>query len=389
MTPTAAAHMDLDFWRKEFPSVASCVYMISHSLGAMPRRVRQQLDQYAETWERRGIRAWEEGWWEMPVTIGNLLGEILGAPPGSITMHQNVAIAEAVVISCFDFRSRRNKVVYTDMDFPSVMYAYEAQRRNGARIEMVSSDDGISTPTERLLEAIDEETLLVPISHVLFRSSLIQDVEAIIQRAHSVGAHVVLDIYQSAGTLPLNLHQLGVSFAVGGSVKWLCGGPGAGYLYVRPDLAGRLEPALTGWMAHQHPFDFEIGAIQYAHDGFRFLNGTPHIPALYAAHSGYEIIREIGVAAIRAKSQRQTERMIAWADEFGFTVRSPRNPEHRAGSVVVDVPAGDRVCRELILRNFLVDYRPEAGIRMAPHFYNTDEEVDAVMQEVRRIVAGE
>lgn len=383
----ALSGSNLARWRQEFPALSRCVYLISHSLGAMPRGVYQKMQEFASTWERRAIRAWEEGWWEMPVQVGNLLADLLGAPHGSITMHQNVSIAEAVVISCFDFRSARNKVVYTDMNFPSVMYLYEAQRRNGARIEMVASEDGVTVPTEKLIAAIDEQTLLVPISHVLFRSSYIQDMEPIIARAHSVGAHVVLDIYQSAGTVPIDLARLGVSFAVGGSVKWLCGGPGAGYLYVRPDLASRLEPALTGWMAHRQPFSFELGPIRYAENSFRFLNGTPHVPALYAAQAGYEIVREVGVEAIRTKSSWQTERLIGWADQFGFVVRSPRKSEQRGGSVTIDVPDADRICRELVRREFLVDYRPQAGIRIAPHFYNTDDEVDAVMREIKTLVS--
>jgi kynureninase len=318
----------------------------------------------------------------MPVTVGNLLCDILGAPHGSITMHQNVSIAESIVASCFDFSGPRNKVVYSDMNFPSVMYVFESLRRRGARIETVKSDDGVVVDTQRMLDAIDERTLLVPISHVLFRSSFIQDAAAITEKAHRVGAHVVLDVYQSAGCVPVDLTKLGVDFAVGGSVKWLCGGPGAGYLYVRPDLAPRLEPTLTGWQAHARPFEFETGPIEYAKDQFRFLNGTPHVPALFSARSGYEIVRAIGVDAIRARSRRLTDLILAEAGAAGLPVTCPADPTRRGGTVAIDVPDGAAVCAELLRREIVVDHRPKAGIRVAPHFYSTEDECKAVVSAI-------
>jgi kynureninase len=375
-------------WRAEFPILANTNYMISNSLGAMPRGVYRELETFANQWATRGVRAWHEGWWEMPVTVGDILGDILGAPHGSITMHQNVSIAEAIVLSCFEFTGRRNKVVYTDMNFPSVMYVFEAQKRRGARIHMVPSDDGVTVDTQRVLDAIDETTLLVPISHVLFRSAFIQDARAITEKAHRVGAHVILDIYQSAGTVPVDLTALNVDFAVGGSVKWLCGGPGAGYLYVRPDLVKKLEPALTGWQAHRKPFDFEIGPIRYADDQFRFLNGTPHVPALFSAKSGYEIVRKIGVDKIRAKSKRLVNVILDDARAAGFEVTCPADPERRGGTVAVAVPGGERVCAELLRREIIVDYRPQAGIRVSPHFYSTEDECRAVVAAIAEIVGG-
>jgi len=292
----------------------------------------------------------------------------------------------ATVLSCFDWTARRNKIVSEALNFPSNLYQCHALEKIGARVVTVASDDGISVPLERMLEAIDGETLLVFVSHVLFRSSFIQDLAAITRRAHEMGALVLTDIYQSTGTVPLDVRGLGLDFATGGSVKWLCGGPGAGYLYVRRDLWGKLEPKVTGWMAHKQPFEFEPGAIDYADDAFRFLNGTPAIPALYAARSGYEIIAEAGVERIREKSMRQTVRLIALAEEAGLRVRSPRNAEERGGTVVIDVPGGAEVTKELLRRNFLVDYRPGAGIRVAPHFYSKDEELDLTIREILAIM---
>src|SRR3954463_5009441 len=279
----------------------------------MPRATYESLHEYAESWATRGVRAWAEGWWEMPVTLGDEVGRIIGADAGSVVMHQNVSICQSLILSCFDATPPRNKIVYSELNFPSVMYVYEAHARSGhLRIEAVKSDDGITVPLERMLAAIDEETLLVPISHVLFKSAFLQDARAITERAHEVGALVVLDTYQSAGTVPFSVKDFNVDFACGGSVKWLCGGPGAGYLYVRPDLIDQYEPKTTGWMAHEHPFAFEP-EMHYAPNVTRFLHGSPAIPALYAAESGYQIINSIGVEAIREKSVRQTQHLISLA----------------------------------------------------------------------------
>ena len=373
-------------WRKEFPILEKTVYMISNSLGAMPRGVYDRMQEFAQMWATRGVRAWAEGWWDMPVTVGDKLAPILGAPAGSITMHQNVAIAEQVVLSCFEFKPPRDKVVYSELNFPSVMYIYEAQRRRGARLEIVPSDDGITVDTERMLKAIDASTLLVPISHVLFKSAYIQDAKAICARAREVGAHVILDVYQAAGTVPIDVKDLDVDFVVGGSVKWLCGGPGAGYLYVNPALAPRLEPIMTGWMGHRAPFAFEPGPVRYAGDAFRFLNGSPHVPALFSATSGYDIIAKIGVDRIREKSKRQVARLIDKALARGWKATAPRDPERRGGTIAIDVPHGLAVAKELIRREFLVDFRPGAGVRVSPHFYTKDEEIDLTVEEIGKIL---
>ena len=373
-------------YRDEFPILKSCTYMVSHSLGAMPRGVHDRLTEFARTWEERGVLAWSEGWWTMALRVGDLLAKILGAPPGSILMHQNVSVCESIVASCLDFSGKRNKVVYEEMNFPSVMYVWEERRRGGARIVTVPSDDGITVDTERLVDAIDEETLIVPISHVLFRSAFIQDVAAVVEKAHRVGAYVLLDTYQSAGTVPVDLAGLEVDFATGGSVKWLCGGPGAGYLYVRPDLQDKFRPAITGWAAHAEPFAFETGAIRPADGIARYQHGTPSIAPLYQALPGYEIVAEAGVDKIRAKSIRQTSRMIDLALGRGFKVNSPLDASRRGGSVIVNVPHSDAVAEELIRRRFIVDHRPKAGVRIAPHFYSTDEECEAIIAEVGAIL---
>ena len=369
---------ELAGYRERFPILEHTTYLISHSLGAMPAAAEERLLEYARTWKTRGVRAWGEGWWTMSMTVGDQIGRIVGAPPGSTVMHQNVAVAEAVVLSCFSFRPPRNRILCLEHDFPSVRYFQQAQAGRGAQL--------VALPDDRaLVEAIDERTLLIPISHVLFKTAEIQDVDAVVRRAHDVGAYVILDAYQSAGAVPLDVTALGVDFAVGGSVKWLCGGPGAGWLYVRPDLAERLEPTFVGWQAHARPFAFEP-ELEYADGAARFLTGTPNVPALYAATAGYDLVEEIGVEVIRANSLRQTALLIGLLDDAGFEVTSPREPERRGGTVAVRVPEFEAVHQELGEREILCDFRPEVGLRLGPHYYTTDAELEHAVSEIASIV---
>ncbi len=386
-------------WRKEFPILADTTYLISNSLGAMPRGVWAALSGYADAWARRGVRAWENaglpatrsvrsgsspgeaGWWTLPVDVGDLVAPLIGAAPGEISMQPNVTLANAMVLSCFDFRPPRNRIVLSDLEFPSVRYLYQAHRSQGAELVVAPSEDGVHAATDRLMAAIDERTLLVPLSHVLFRSAHIEDVAAITEHAHQAGAYVVLDVYHSAGVLPFDVHALEVDFAVGGVLKWLCGGPGAAFLYVRPDLRRRLHPRLSGWQAHRRPFAFEA-EMDLRDDAWRFLTGTPNVPALYAARPGLEIINQVGVEHIRAKSVRQTSLLVDLARERGWRIHSPLDAARRAGTVTLDVPDSEQVCRRLLENRFLVDFRPIAGIRVAPHFYTSDDEIHALVAEI-------
>jgi kynureninase len=375
-------------FRPEFPILERTTYMISNSLGAMPRGVYDSVHAYCDLWATRGVRAWENEWWMMAREVGDAIGVLMNAAPGSVSLQLNVTSCQAVIASCFDFTGRRNKIVYSDMNFPSIMYFWEAQRSRGARVHMVRTDDGVHVPTERLLEAIDEETLLVPISHVVFRSSFIKDVKAITEKAHRVGAHVVMDCFQSLGNVPVDVQALNVDFAVGGVLKWLCGGPGTSYLYVRPDLAKKLEPKLTGWFAHENPFAFEIGENKYGEPPFRFMQGTSNVPGFYTAMPGLKIIREAGVEHIREKSKKMTARLIELADQRGWRVNAPRDPELRGGTVAIDMANAKEVCQELLRRDVLVDYRPRAGVRFSPHFYNTLEEIDRAIGTVDEILSS-
>jgi kynureninase len=376
---------DIAYWRSEFPIVGTCTYLVSHSLGAMPKRASTCLQQFADQWSTRGVRAWHEGWWEIGRDTGNLLAPILGAAPDTISMHQNVTVAQSVIGSCFAFDGPRRRIVMSELEFPSNHYLFEGFRRYGAEIVYVPASDPIRLDTGRFLEAIDERTLLVPLSLVLFKSAFITDVAAVIAKAHQVGAHVILDVYQAAGTVPVQLEAWGADFAVGGSVKWLCGGPGAGYLYVRPDLAPSLTPAFVGWAAHESPFEFATGAIRHAAAPERFQSGTPNVPSLSSARAGYEIVAAIGVAAIRERSLALTRRLMDGARAAGFRLNTPDADRERGGSVVVDAPDGAAVADELIRRGVIVDHRPGAGIRMAPHFYNTEEEIDRAVAALTEI----
>ncbi len=377
---------DLDGWRSEFPILERSVYLISNSLGAMPREAARSLAEYAETWATRGVRAWEERWWELATEVGNRVARIIGAPPGSVSMHENVTMASAVALSCLRPEGRRNTIVCTAMDFPSMVYLYRAQQELGLRLAIVGGLDDLSVPGERIAAAIDDTTLAVAFSHVLFRTSYIVDPRPVVERARQVGAVVILDGYQSAGIVPVDVGRLGVDFFVGGCLKWLCGGPGNAFLYSSPSIRARSRPRLTGWVARAHPFDFRIDDEEQRADGMGMMNGTPAIPAYYAAIPGLDIIGKVGVDRIREKSTAMTARLLELVDRSGFRTAASRDPARLAGTVAVDVPDGAHVARALKARDYVIDYRPGVGIRISPHFYNRFDELDAIMAELGRIV---
>ena len=368
-------------YRAEFPILERTTYLVSNSLGAMPRAVPERLAEYAARWAEAGVRAWSHGWWEMPVTVGDEIAPLIGAGAGEIAMVPNVTQAQATLLSALDF-GERDTIVMTELDFPSVRYVTEALAvRFGARVVVVGSDDGISIDEERLLAAVDERTRLVSVSHVLFRSAYVMDAKRIVAAAHARGALVALDAFHSVGVLPVNVRAIGADFLTGGVLKWLCGGPGGSFLYVAPAVRDTLAPALTGWQAHARPFAFEP-EMEHGSGIARWLGGTPAIPALYAAAEGPKIVRRAGVDAIRAKSTRQTQHLIALADERGYTVRAPRDASRRGGTVAFDVPHAYEVSRYLLERDILVDYRPGAGIRVAPHFYTSDAELELAVSTI-------
>jgi kynureninase len=377
------AHSDpLLAFREEFPILAKTNYLVSNSLGPMPRSVPEKLAEYACDWGELGVKAWNRGWWELPVEIGNEIAPLINAGNGEIVMMPNVTIAQAAVLSSIEFPKGRDTIVMTDLDFPSVRYAFaEMANRLGGRIVSVPSDDGISIDPQRLLGAIDERTCLVAVSHVLFRSAYLTDVDAICRRAHDVGALVSLDSFHAVGVVPVDVKRSKPDFLTGGVLKWLCGGPGACFLYVSPTVRDQLKPALTGWQAHARPFAFE-DTMEFTSGAFRWLNGTPVIPALYACAEGAKLLRRAGIGAIREKSLRLTSRLIELADARGYTVNAPRDPARRGGTIALNVPHAYEVTQHLLSRNILVDYRVGAGIRIAPHFFTKEEEIEEAVSEI-------
>ena len=375
--------------REEFPSLASGIHLLSHSLGPVPRAARESMRAYYEAWEEHTSEdAWATNWWQMSAQVGDRIAAILGGDAGSVQIQPNASIALASVASCFDFASsKRNKVVTSALDFPSMEYIWDAQRRLGARVEVIPSDDGVVVALQRILDAIDDQTGLVALSHVSFRSSYRFDIEAIVERAHKHDALVLLDVYQSAGAVELKASEWEVDFLIGGTIKWLCGGPACGYLYVRPDLQNELQPRLTGWVAHEAPFEFAPSPMRYDNSVRRFAQGTPSIPALYSVLPGLQIIEEVGVKIIREESRRRTEWMIDFALQHGWKVNSPRDVNQRGGSIMVYVDDGPTMVKRLAERKVFVDCRPGVGLRMSPHFFNTDEEVREAMEILKQVVS--
>ncbi|HET9424082.1 MAG TPA: aminotransferase class V-fold PLP-dependent enzyme [Gemmatimonadaceae bacterium] len=371
-------------FRSEFPILARTNYLVSNSLGAMPRSVPDRLAEYVDQWAELGVKAWGAGWWEMPISVGNEIAPLIGAGAGEVAMLPNVTITQTAVLTALEYTAPRNQIVMTALDFPSVRYVYEGlARRLGAEIVVVPSGDGIGVDIDELLTAIDERTKLVAISHVLFKSAHIVDVAAVCRKARAVGALVSLDGFHAVGVIPVDVKALGVDFYAGGVLKWLCGGPGGCFLYVAPGLSQRLEPAFTGWQAHEQPFAFEM-PMAWADGGWRWLNGTPSIPSLFAATEGPRIVRRAGIDRIREKSLRQTRRLIDLADARGYRVMAPRNADERGGTVAFDVPHAYEIAQLLLSRGVVVDYRPGAGIRIAPHFYTMDSELEhavAIIEE--------
>jgi len=378
---------ELTSFRAEFPILERCTYLVSNSLGAMPRAVPARLIEYADRWATDGVRAWAKGWWEMPLTVGDAVAPLLGAGPGEVGMVPTVTIAQAAILSAMNFTPDRDTVVMTELDFPSVRYAIEALApKLGARVVIVPSDDGISINQAKLHAAITERTALVSVSHVLFRSAYVIDANALCAHAHKMGAVVALDAYHSVGVMPVDVKESGADFLTAGVLKWLCGGPGGCFIYASPSARDRFAPALTGWQAHAQPFAFDP-AMHYAAGITRWLGGTPDVPALYAASEGPRIVHKAGIANVRAKSERQKARLIELADARGYRVNAPREVARRGGTVAFDLPHGAEVAQALLARDVVIDYRPGAGIRVAPHFYSTDDEVERVVIEIDDILA--
>jgi kynureninase len=373
---------DLEAIREEFPILKKCVYLISNSLGAVPQGVRKDLLAYYELWANEGVSAWSQEWWDLARRIGDKVASLLHAEKDTVSMMTNATLAHWVALST-KFQSKntnRTKIIMTDQDFPSSIYAVQKiSEFMDWKVHIVRSDDRAGIDVDNVLSHIDEETLFVATSHVYFKSAYIQDISRIIDYAHQMGAWTAIDGYHAPGCIPVDLAELKVDFYIGGCLKWLCGGPGSAFLYVRPELASSTQPQLTGWLAHRSPFSFSE-KMDFIEGSYRFLSGTPPIPSLYTARAGLEIIEGIGVPQIRRKSLSQTSLIITNAKKRHFEVFSPEVEELRGGAVSVCVPFAFQVKQALEKRNIKVDYRkgikgePDV-IRIGPHFYTRNEEI--------------
>lgn len=384
------AHDDLLDRRADYPVLQARTYLASHTLGAMHRRTPERLAEFARQWAEQGVVAWDE-WQPEVVRVADLVGGLVGAPPGTTVLRQNVADLLGDVVSALDWRGPRNRVVTSALEWPGSLHTWSQVGRLGGEAVVVPGEpDGVTLDVGRLVDAIDERTLLVECSHVLFRSSTLVDVRPLVEKAHAVGALVVVDGYQAAGTVPVDVVDLGVDLYLGGSVKYLCGGPGNGWMYAAPDVSGQLEPVTTGWFGQADPFSFDP-ANAYAEGIGRFAGGTPGVPAAYAAAPAYEALTEIGVRRVRERSVSMTQPLLESALERGFTVRSPHDPAQRGGHVTVSPPDPDDIGpveAELHRRGFVVDKRPGVGIRVSPHFYNTLDEALALLDAMQDVLAG-
>jgi len=376
-----ALQPDLARYREDYPILADTTYMNSNSMGAMPRQAAEALAQYAADWAREGVEVWPH-WFDVLEATGDSAARFLGAPAGQTILNQNVAYFQAAVASALDLRGARNRVVVEALQFPNVLYVWDRFRELGADLVLVPSDDGMTIPLDRMLAAIDERTAIVPISHGIYVSGALQDVKAICSRAHEVGAIVMVDVYQTVGAVPIDVQDWDADIVVGGSHKWLCGGPGTAFMWMKPALRERLQPRLTGWMGHEDPFSFEPAPIRYAQGYRRFLGGTPSMPAYYVARAAFENLHAIGVDRIRAHNLALARIIIDRAQTHGLTIHSPIADDQRTGFVAVDFPGSHVASQQLIAEHYKLDWRPNCGLRLGPHFYNTEAEVHRMMDRI-------
>lgn len=368
-------------YREDYPILAETTYMNSNSMGAMPKAAYDALREYCQVWQHQGVEAWDH-WPKVIDEVGDAAASFFGGAPGCTSLNQNVAFFQAQIASAIDWSGPRNKVVMEALQFPNVIYVWDRYRDLGAQVDLVPSDDGMTVPTERILEAIDERTAVVPISHGIYVSGALQDVEAICRRAQEVGALTMIDVYQTAGALPIDVERWGADIVVGGSHKWLCAGPGTAFMWMRPGLRERFSPRITGWMAHADPFAFEPAPIRYADNPWHFMGGTPSVPAYYVARAAYRNLLDIGLERIRAHNLALCHIIIERAQQAGLTIHSPLEDDRRTGFVAVDFEGSAQASKQLVAENFKHDWRPNCGLRIGPHFYNTEDEVHRMMDRV-------
>ena len=372
-------------WRSEFPTLENSAYLISHSLGAIPRNTLDSVKTFFDEWRDKSISAWY-GWLDKVDEFAGVIGDIINAPKGTVITHQNVSTLVSIIISSLRPTANRNRVVYTEMNFPTVHYNFLGHKPVGFNPVLVKSRDGIIISTEDFIKEIDERTLAVVIDYAIYKSGYIQDAKRITEAAHKFGAYSIVDAYQAVGTVPVDVQDIDCDFLVGGSVKWLCGGPGAAYMYIRKDKIKNFEPMNNGWFSQKKPFDFDMSRLDFRDDSWRFIGGTPSVISLYQAISGPTIVRDIGVRNIRDKSVKMTQYLIDQAKKLPVKINSPLDSKIRGGIVCIDFEGSDKLTNQLVATKIFVDHRPNCGIRISPHFYTTVEELDRILLEIKKAV---
>jgi kynureninase len=365
-------------YRAEFPIFECSIYLNSCSLGALSRRSRRRVEEYLDLWERRGAAAWYDTWWAALAELRAAYGRMIGAPEGSVALHPSISSALAAVAESLEYRERP-KVVVTALDFPTIAYQWLAKRAHGVEVVLLPSPDGISVPLEAYEAAIDERTALVATSHVFFTSGAIQDVGAIAALAHRKGALCLVDGYQAAGQLPVDVTALDVDFYCGGGLKWLLGGTGVAFLQARPALLPALAPRTAGWFAHREQFRFDPAALELHDDARRLEAGTPALMPVYAQLGGLALLEEIGIARIRQETMQLAEDLIEGARARGLRPRV--HPDPAARSAIVMLPSDDpaRDVRTLAAAGIVTDARP-GHVRVSPYFYNVPDDHRALLE---------
>jgi selenocysteine lyase/cysteine desulfurase len=367
-------------YRAEFPIFRDRIYLNTCSLGALGDRARRKVAEFLDVWQARGAAAWYDVWWAALAELRSRYGGVIGASAAEIALAPSVSVAVSAVASALDYE-RRPKVVVTALDFPTILYQWLAKRPQGVEVEIVESPDGVTVPVEAIARAVDDRTALVATSHVYFTTGAIQDIAAVAEVAHARGARCLIDAYQSVGQVPVNAPATGVDFLVAGGLKWLLGGTGIVFCYVREGLARELAPSMAGWFGHRDQFAFEPRALEFHEDARRFELGTPALAAVYTQLGGLEYIEEIGVPAIRRVTAGLTEDLVARAREAGFRPRVAATSDAR--SAIVMLPAADpaAVVRHLAARGIVADARP-GHVRLSPFFYNVQDDHVAALEQL-------
>jgi kynureninase len=377
---------DLADYRSEFPVLERTAYLISASLGPIGTRARSRLDAYLDAWAAKGAPdlVWFQDIFPAMGELKGTFARMVGCDADELAITTNVSVALSTVATCLDLSGSRNRIVLSELDFPTDGHVWLAQP--DAEIVWLPSEDGLTIPLQTYADAIDERTALVMVNRVLYRSSAIMDAKAVCTMAREAGALTFVDDYHGAGIVPLDLHDLGCDLYSAGVLKWLCGGPGLAFLYARRDLLPSLEPRITGWFATADPFSFDTQHLVYHPTARRLEHGTPPAPVVFLAQGGLDVITEVGVERIRARQGELTDHVIAGADEMGLPVRTPR--ERRARGGVVNVGVGARageICHALLARGVCTDFRGD-GLRVSPHFFNTEDDIDRMFAELRELV---